>query len=213
MQQATRHEAAYRTEAVMARLADLQITLCGTGAVGANLAESLARQGVQQFRLIDQDRVEAANLGTQPWLAEDVGGPKAELLANHLYAAIQADAEPHVVTLTVRNAKKLLSNSGLIVDAFDNTEARQNVTDTAAELGLPCLHVGLAADYAEIIWNDRYRVPQPTGADLCDYPLARNLVMFAVTAACEAIMDWVRDGTQTDWTVTLKDRAIRPMAR
>ena len=149
----------------------------------------------------------------KPWLTEDVGGHKAELLANHLYAAIQADAEPHVVTLSERNARKLLKGSGLIVDAFDNTEARQIVTDTAAELGLPCLHVGLAADYAEIIWNDRYRVPQPTDADICDYPLARNLVMFAVTAACEAIFDWARDGTQTDWTVTLKDRAIRPMAR
>lgn len=212
MRQAFMHEAAYRTDAVMARLRDLQITLCGTGAVGANLAESLARQGVRSFRLIDRDRVEAQNLGTQPWLAEDVGGPKAELLANQLWRAVGAEADPQVVTLTDRNARKLLEGSGLIVDAFDNSVARRAVTDTATALGLPCLHVGLAADYAEIIWNDRYRVPSAAQDDICDYPLARNLVVLAVTVACEAILDWVRDGTQMGWTVTLRDRAVRPLA-
>lgn len=212
MRQAFMHEAAYRTHPVMQRLANLQITLCGTGAVGANLAESLARQGVRQFRLIDRDRVEAQNLGTQPWLAEDVGGPKAELLANQLWQAVDAEADPQVITLTAANARKLLKGSGLIVDAFDNSVARRAVTDAAADLGIPCLHVGLAADYAEIIWNDRYRVPSATNDDVCDYPLARNLVVLAVTVACEAILDWVRDGTQTGWTVTLRDRAIRPMS-
>lgn len=211
MRQAFVHEAAFRTDAVMARLADLQVTLCGTGAVGANLAESLARQGVRHFRLIDRDRVEAQNLGTQPWFAEDVGGPKAELLANQLWRAVNAEADPQVVTLTGRNARALLKGSGLIVDAFDNSVARQAVTDAATALGLPCLHVGLAADYAEIIWNDRYRVPSAAQDDVCDYPLARNLVVLAVTVACEAILDWVRDGTRMGWTVTLRDRAVRPL--
>lgn len=212
MRQAFMHEAAYRSDPVMARLAALSVTVCGTGAVGANLTESLARQGVRQFRLIDCDRVEAQNLGTQPWLSEDVGGPKAELLADLLWRAVGAEADPQVITLTDRNARKLLRGSGLIIDAFDNSVARQAVTQTAQALDLPCLHVGLSADYAEIIWNDRYRVPSAAQDDICDYPLARNLVVLAVTVACEAILDWVRDGTQTNWTVTLRDRAVRPMA-
>ena len=45
----------------------------------------------------------------------------------------------------------------------------------------------LAADYAEIIWNDRYRVPSPSHDDVCDYPLARNLVTLAVSVACEVL--------------------------
>lgn len=39
---------------------------------------------------------------------------------------------------------------------------------------IPCLHIGLANSYAEIIWNSIYRLPSPTNDDVCDYPLARN---------------------------------------
>ena len=34
------------------------------------------------------------------------------------------------------------------------------------------MHIGLAADYCEIIWNERYRVSSDTATDVCDYPLA-----------------------------------------
>jgi hypothetical protein len=38
----------------------------------------------------------------------------------------------------------------------------------------------LYADYREITWNDRYRVPKYVLGDICEYPLARNLVLIAV---------------------------------
>jgi hypothetical protein len=38
-----------------------------------------------------------------------------------------------------------------------------------------------------IVWNPIYRVPSPANDDVCDYPLARNLVMLTVAVACEVI--------------------------
>ena len=35
-----------------------------------------------------------------------------------------------------------------------------------------------------VIWNECYRVPSPSSDDVCDYPLARNLVMLTVAVAC-----------------------------
>ena len=76
---------------------------------------------------------------------------------------------------------------------------------------MPCLHVGLFADYAEVIWDETYRVPRDVALDVCDYPLARNLVLLAVAVASEALIRFVLDGSKGGWSVTLRDLAIRPL--
>jgi tRNA A37 threonylcarbamoyladenosine dehydratase len=50
------HEQLYRTNAVMARLKEFSITICGAGALGANLAENLARAGFGKLKVIDRVR-------------------------------------------------------------------------------------------------------------------------------------------------------------
>src|SRR5215210_4253538 len=82
------HEERYRSEAVMRRLRDLPVTVCGAGALGANIAESLVRTGFGRLKVIDRDRVEERNLSTQPYYRSDVGAFKAKILANMLYRAV-----------------------------------------------------------------------------------------------------------------------------
>ncbi|MEX0272018.1 hypothetical protein AB3R30_23105 [Leptolyngbyaceae cyanobacterium UHCC 1019] len=60
-----------------------------------------------------------------------------------------------------------------------------------------------------MIWNDAYRVPSNVNDDICDYPLARNLVMLTVAVACEAITSFVKTGEQRHFTITLKDLTIQ----
>ncbi len=84
------------------------------------------------------------------------------------------------------------------------------MTDHCAASGTPCLHAGLAADYAEVIWNEEYRVPSAANDDVCDYPLARNLVMLAAAVACEAIVSYVATGERRAFTLTLRDIAVSP---
>ena len=204
------HEKLHRTDEVIEKMHAAPVTICGAGALGANIAESLARAGFKHFTIIDFDRVEERNLSTQPYQRGDIGAFKAKMMANMLYRAVGATVQAQSQRLTDANVHKLLGGSTLVVDTFDNSVGRGVVKNWCAETGTPCLHAGLAADYAEIIWNDRYRVPSPTNDDVCDYPLARNLVMLTVSVACEVLVDFVATGAQRSYTVTLADFAVRP---
>lgn len=203
------HEQLYRTDAVMSKLKDYSVAICGAGALGANLTESLTRSGFSTLKVIDRDRIEECNLSTQPYYRSDVGALKAKVLANYLYRAIGTKVEVETKSLTSTNAASLLKNSRLIVDAFDNSVSRQAVWNYADRAEALCLHVGLSANYAKVIWNDVYRVPSDANDDVCDYPLVRNLVMLTVAVACEAIVAFVTTGKQQNQTITLKDLAVR----
>ena len=201
------HEQLRRSAEVMRRLREQPLTVCGAGALGANLVESLARTGFARLRVIDRDRVEERNLSTQPYHRSDVGARKAQILANNLYRALGVRVEARAEELNERNAGKLLD--GLVVDAFDNSASRRAVKEACEAKGLACLHAGLAADYAEVIWNEHYRVPSPAQDDVCDYPLARNLVTLAVAVACEVVVRHVAAGGRESYTLTLGDFAVR----
>jgi molybdopterin/thiamine biosynthesis adenylyltransferase len=138
-----------------------------------------------------------------------VGAFKAKILANNLYRAIGIKVEAKTKELTPANTTQLLKDSQLIVDVFDNSVARQAVKDYAQQFSIPCVHAGLAADYAEVIWNDFYRVPSDVNDDVCDYPLARNLVMLTVAVTCEAIVSQVTTTQQRNFTITLKDLTVQ----
>jgi molybdopterin/thiamine biosynthesis adenylyltransferase len=210
MSDALYHEQLYRTQDVMRRIQDCAVTVCGAGALGANLVESLARQGFTRLKVIDRDRVEERNLSTQPYYRTDIGAFKAKLLANALYRALGTPVEARAEELTAANAARLLGRSGLVVDTFDNSGSRQAVKDYCEGTLLPCLHVGLAGEYAEILWNEVYRVPSARQDDVCDYPLARNLVTLAVSVACETIVRFAGQGRKENYTVTLGDFAVQP---
>jgi len=212
MRSHTHHEALYRGPDVLARLAALRVALCGGGALGSHLADNLVRQGLRSLRVIDHDTVEAHNVGTQLYGNAEVGAKKAEALKTRLFRSCGIEIDAVAKELTERTADKLLAGAGLVIDTFDNSASRRLVRDACRRLGLPCLHVGLNADYAEVLWDAGYRVPNDVGADVCDYPLARNLVLLAVAVASEVVVRFAADGSRENWTVTLKDFAVRAAA-
>ncbi len=189
---------------------NLLITICGVGALGGNLAETLARMGFAHLKLIDKDRVEMRNLSTQPYSRAEVGTPKARALANSLYRAVQTKAEPIVIELTPKNAAKLLQGSALVVDAFDNREGRAAVSEATRMLALPCLHIGFSSDglYGSSIWEPHYQIPQQAPGDPCDYPLTRPLALMLTSLAARAIVDFLRTGQSNDSELTWHDLKI-----
>ena len=203
------HEAIYRGPDVLQKLSNLRLVLCGAGAIGSNLAENLVRQGVGHLRVIDKDRVEEHNVSTQVYGESDVGVWKVEALRNRLFRVAGVEIEPIRKELTAQNARQLLSQSDLIIDAFDNSASRQLVQQSVRELKIPCLHAGLHADYCEVIWDESYRVPNEVAGDVCDYPLARNLVLLSVVIASEVIVRFVTSGEHQNLSGTLGDLAVR----
>jgi molybdopterin-synthase adenylyltransferase len=196
--------------ASLAAFADKPITICGAGALGGNLTETLARMGLSRIKLIDKDRVESRNLSTQPYNRAEVGSPKARALANALYRAVQTKLEPVVIEVTAGNAVNLLRGSALVVDAFDNRAARSAVSGAARMLQVPCLHIGFSADglYGNGLWEPGYQVPHEVPGDPCDYPLTRPLALQLTSLAARAITDFFRIGKAMHFELTWNDAKV-----
>jgi molybdopterin/thiamine biosynthesis adenylyltransferase len=205
------HEQLYRGPDLVARLRDVRVTLCGAGALGSHLADNLVRQGFRSLRVIDRDRVEEQNIGTQIYHEPDIGAWKVDVLRNRLFRAVGVEINGIGQNLTERNVRTLLRETDIVLDTFDNSASRRLVQAHCRSERMTCLHVGLFADYAEVIWDECYRVPEDVHGDVCDYPLARNLVLLAVAVATETLLRFVLDGTKQNWSVTLGDFAVCPL--
>lgn len=207
------HEEIYRGKDFLPKIQKCSITICGAGALGSNLVDTLTRQGFSNLKIIDKDRVEVHNVNTQTYSEGDVGALKSDALKNQVFRNVRTEIQSVAKELTEGNAKTLLKGSNLVIDAFDNTASRQLIQDECRARKIACLHAGLFEDYGEVIWDQRYRVPKDSAGDVCDYPLARNLVSIVVAITAEEILDFCLAKTprQFDWTVTLKDLAVRRM--
>ena len=205
------HEEIYRGAQSVAKLAEPLVTLCGAGALGSNLADNLARQGFRNLRVIDRDRIEEHNVSTQLYGAADVGAWKAEVLRNQLFRCVEIELNAVTKTFEERNARKLLKGSDIVIDTFDNSDSRRLVQRQCRDSRIECLHVGLYADYCEAIWDQNYRVPGDVAGDVCEYPLARNLVLLAVSLASEALVRFILSGVREDRSATLADFSVREM--
>jgi hypothetical protein len=65
------------------------------------------------------------------------------------------------------------------------------------------------ADFGQVHWNEGYRVPDDVvEGDVCDYPLARNLILILVAAGSEALLRYVLDGQKKNYSITLRDLRI-----
>lgn len=135
------------------RLADTHVTLCGCGALGTVLANSLVRAGVGHVRIVDRDFIETSNLQRQVLFDEhDVAEnlPKAEAAARKL-AAINSDVhvEPIVTDIDRTNILELCKDADLILDGTDNFEIRYLINDVAVKLGKPWVYGGSVGSHGQ----------------------------------------------------------------
>jgi len=72
----------------------------GCGAIGRNVASNIARLGVGDITLVDDDHIEAHNIVPQNWRLSQCGKPKVEILADEIL-----DQMSDGVKLTVIPAK------------------------------------------------------------------------------------------------------------
>jgi hypothetical protein len=105
--------------------------------------------------------------------------------------------------------KKFLEKDSIVIDGFDNTESRKNIYDFCLKEKIDCIHAGLYKDYGEVCWNETYHVPGPVqGPDVCEYPLARNIIMLTISVAAESIISFLKSGVKRNFMITLQDLKI-----
>lgn len=205
------HEINYRSSEDFKKMCAAKICVCGAGALGSNLINNLLRQGVNSITVIDMDRVEAKNVATQAYTLRDVGQKKVGALKSLMHQATRKVITSIDKELKQSNVSKLLKNQDLVIDVFDNWESRKIVKNACAKLKIPCVHAGMSDDgFSEIKWNENYSIPQKEVEqdDICDYPLAANLVHMTVAVLAESVIQFITTGKKLNRDITLKDIGV-----
>lgn len=129
------------------RLGEARALLCGCGALGSVIAQTLVRAGVGRLTIVDRDFLELSNLQRQVLFTElDVAErlPKAVAAANHLRAAnSEVEVEPVVADVTAANLAELADGHTLLLDGTDNFETRLLLNDYAVREDKPWVYGGV----------------------------------------------------------------------
>src|SRR4051794_2501117 len=127
-------------------LGEARALVCGCGALGSVIAETLVRAGVGFVRIVDRDFLELNNLQRQVLYDEqDVadGFPKA-IAAAHKLRRINSEVQidPVVADATHHNIGELAGDVDAIVDGTDNFSTRFLLNDFAVKHGKPWVYGG-----------------------------------------------------------------------
>ena len=193
------------------------IIVFGLGAIGSNIMVQLhKRYPDANFIGVDYDKVEDRNIKTQAYFQEHKGKPKAAVMPTILarkdsvvkYTAInkkissKQDIDDILITLEKTNPSGKL----IVIDAFDNTEARQLLRDYYRP---NVVHVGFSPQYtAEIFWQKDYVVPgEIVGTfDICELDAAVFFIHFIVNFAALKISEYLDNGTMENFIITDKTK-------
>ncbi len=121
-----------------ARLLRSRVAIVGVGALGAPLAEHLARLGVGTV-LVDPDTVCVENLANQSFDLGDIGKPKAAV-CERVARAIDPHCDVRALLVRVEDVGLgTFLDVDLIITALDSVSARVFVSEIAAKVGVPML--------------------------------------------------------------------------
>ena len=120
--------------------------VCGCGALGSAIANTLVRAGVGLVRIVDRDFVELSNLQRQTLFDEAdaaAGTPKAVAAAEKLRRINSTVAiEPVVADVNPANIEQLCEGIDVILDGTDNFETRFLLNDVSVKNGIPWIYGG-----------------------------------------------------------------------
>ena len=142
-------------EAGQTRISQSRVLLCGCGALGSVIADTLVRAGVGHLRLVDRDFVEITNLQRQVLFDEDdiaAQLPKAIAAARKLERINRTvTIEPIVADVDYRNIRGLCEGVDLILDGTDNFETRFLLNDASLETGIPWIYGGCIGSHGQTL--------------------------------------------------------------
>jgi len=206
-------------EAGQQKLSEAHVLVCGCGALGSVLSESMVRAGVGRVRIVDRDYLEMSNLQRQVLFDEDdvaAGLPKAAAAAEKLRRInSQVAIEEIVADLDATNISSLLNEVDLILDGTDNFETRYLLNDASIKFGIPWVYggcIGAEGQSLTVLPGKthclRCLMPEipPAGSSLtCDTVgvLGPIINLIASLQACEAlkILSGNLDAVSQHWTV------------
>lgn len=119
-----------------------KVAIFGIGGVGSYVAEALARVGIQQFILIDNDSIDITNINRQIHAThETIGKSKVEEMKKRIH---QINPKAQIETIqefvTQENLPNIIDKSiNYIVDAIDTVKSKIEIIKLAKEQNIPII--------------------------------------------------------------------------
>ena len=148
--------------ATQARLARTHVCIVGVGSVGSIVVEALARTGLEEMTIIDEDLVEEKNLDRLIYADRYCIGLRKVDLAAARARRVSTARRPVVraVPLSIRTerAYRMAADADIIVCCVDNAEAREVLNHIAYANCLPLIDGGVLVDSEERLLSAKWRV-------------------------------------------------------
>lgn len=103
---------------------NLKCHIIGCGAIGSSVAELLARQGINNFILWDEDKVESHNIVNQMFVEKDIGTPKTEALTKHLF-----EINPDIKQIKIKGFCTNENLGGYVFLCTDSIKSRRTIVE------------------------------------------------------------------------------------
>lgn len=123
-----------------------KVLIVGAGGLGTPCSLYLAGAGVGEIDLVDSDVVALSNLPRQVmYRMDDIGKPKALLLAERLMAANPGvKVNPIVKRLDKDNIKEVVQGHDVVAACLDNLATRYILNEACVEAGIPMVEAAVS---------------------------------------------------------------------
>ena len=186
------------------KLLGAHVAVVGAGGIGSPALQYLAGGGVGRLTIIDDDRVDLANLQRQTLFATaDIGRPKVEVAAERV-AALNPDVRIRQVASRIdsTNAESVIGDADLVLDGTDNFATRLAVSDHCTRARITLVSAAIGRFQAQIGtfrgWEEgkpcyRCFVGDAFDSDDCDTCAEVGVLgAFAGLAGCWGAMEAIR---------------------
>ncbi len=132
------------------KLLGARVTVIGAGALGGQVALTLAAAGIGHIQVFDDDRVELSNLQRQTQFStEDVGALKVEALGRRL-AALNPDVSLDMISERWGEGRSSIE-ADLLLDGTDNFESRYQINAWSRARGIPLVSGAVAGWQGQVM--------------------------------------------------------------
>lgn len=156
-----------------------KVAIFGLGGVGGYVLEALARSGISNFILVDNDKVNISNLNRQILATFDTIGEYKTDVAKKRILSINKDAKIEIYNLFYlkENADLIdLSTCDYVIDAIDTISAKIHLVKICKSLNVPIISsmgAGNKTDSSKITICDLFKTENDPLAKVMRYELRK----------------------------------------
>jgi molybdopterin/thiamine biosynthesis adenylyltransferase len=125
-----------------------RVVCIGAGGIISQIAPTLARKGIGNITVLDDDWVEPSNLNRQRFYIKDIGSNKAIALAKNLQPECISATEIHAIALRFEEAiaRGMELSCDVVICGVDNNPARVSVSQYFRARGIPVIFAAVSRD-------------------------------------------------------------------